>query len=189
MPVTIAIVYHSGYGKTKVAAEHVLKGVQSVAGVSASLITAEDATKNMDRLHAADGIVFGCPTYMGSMSAKMKEFIEATSKHWGALKWKDKIAAGFTNSQGPSGDKLNTLDGLMINALQHGMIWVGNALIPGQDNTAGTEKEINRLSSYSGLMTQSPAGAQQPVAADLHTAELFGARVAEATVRWVRGRG
>ncbi len=187
MPATIVIVYHSGYGKTKLAAEHVLKGVQSVPGVSASLITSEDAVKNMDALHAADGIIFGCPTYMGSISAKFKEFIEATSKHWMALKWKDKIAAGFTNSGAPSGDKLNTLEGLMINAMQHGMVWVGNAFIP--DASAGPDKEVNRLSSFVGLMTQAPYGAPQPVASDLFSAEIFGKRVAEATVRWVRGRG
>ncbi|HLP43037.1 MAG TPA: flavodoxin family protein [Fibrobacteria bacterium] len=185
---TVAIVYHSGYGKTKFMAERVLKGAQSVPGVSVSLITVDDALKNLDALTAADAIVFGCPTYMASMSAKMKELLEAASKIWYHQKWKDKLAAGFTNSQGPSGDKLNTLEGLMLNAMQHGMIWVGTGMLPGANNTAGTDLELNRLSSYIGPMAQSPQGSQQPLEADLSTAEHFGKRIAETTLRWTRGK-
>jgi hypothetical protein len=37
-------------------------------------------------------------------------------------------------------------------------------------------------------MSQSPQGQKEPIAADLKTAEAFGKRVAEAAVRWVRGR-
>lgn len=185
---TVAIVYHSGYGKTKIMAEHVLKGVQAVPGVTAKLITADQAIANLAELTSADCIIFGCPTYMGSMSAKMKELFEVASKTWFKQEWKDKLAAGFTNSQGPSGDKLNTLNGLYVNAMQHGMLWVGHAFMPGEGNTGGTDQDPNRLSSFSGAMAQSPYGSQQPVAADLHGAERFGSRVGQAAVRWVRGK-
>ena len=50
----------------------------------------------------------------------MKKFIEAAAKKWFTLAWKDKIAGAFTNSSSFSGDKLNTLVGLFINAMQHG---------------------------------------------------------------------
>ena len=54
--------------------------------------------------------IFGAPTYMGSPSAQFKAFAEATSKvRADNLRWKDKIAAGFTNSQAINGDKLNSL--------------------------------------------------------------------------------
>jgi NAD(P)H dehydrogenase (quinone) len=52
----------------------------------------------------------------------MKSFIEAAAKKSFALAWKDKITGAFTNSSSFSGDKLNTLVGLVINAMQHGMI-------------------------------------------------------------------
>ena len=60
----------------------------------------------------------------------MKSFIEAAAKKWFTLAWKDKIAGAFTNSSSFSGDKLNTLVGLVINAMQHGMIYVGLGLLP-----------------------------------------------------------
>jgi len=83
----IAIVYHSGYGHTKRQAEAVHRGAAGVKGVEALLFTSEEAMQRLDDLDAADGIVFGCPTYMGSMSAKMKEFLEAAAKKWFTLAW------------------------------------------------------------------------------------------------------
>ena len=88
------------------------------------------------------------------------------------------LAAGFTNSGGPSGDKLSTLTQLMISAMQHGMIWVGSGLM--------VDGDINRLSSYVGAMAQSLHGSTEPLEADLKTAQLFGKRVAEATLRWTK---
>ena len=65
---------------------------------------------NWDKLNAADGIIFGAPTYMGGVSAPFKAFIDAASKVWFQQGWKDKTAAGFTNSGSYSGDKLSALD-------------------------------------------------------------------------------
>lgn len=185
---TVVVLYHSGYGKTKIMAEHVLAGVRAVPGVEARLMTADEALKDLAPLTAADCIIFGSPTYMGSMAARLKEVLEAASKIWYVQGWRDKLAAGFTNSQGPSGDKLNTLQSLWINAMQHGMLWIGTGMIPGAEGTGGTDHELNRLSGYAGAMAQSPMNAQAPLPADLHSAERFGRRVAEATVRWVRGK-
>jgi len=122
---SVVVVYHSGYGHTKVQAEAVARGAASVDGAKVLLVPVEDVEMHWNALHAADAIVFGSPTYMGSVSAKMKAFMEETSKHWAALKWRDKIAGGFTNSASQSGDKLNTLTDFVIFAMQHGMIWVG----------------------------------------------------------------
>ena len=176
----VAIVYHSGYGHTKAQAERVFKGAQSFPGVTATLLTSDEAIANMAPLDQADCIIFGCPTYMGSASAQFKTFIDTASKVWAKQGWKDKLAAGFTNSQGPSGDKLNTLNQLMINAMQHSMIWVGTGMM--------ASAEINRLSSYVGAMSQSPQGSKEPLPEDLNTAEAFGRRVAECAVRWMRGQ-
>ena len=67
---------------------------------------------------------------MGSMSSEMKKFIEVAAKKWFTQAWKDKVAGAFTNSSSFSGDKLNTLLGLVINAMQHGMIYVGLGMMP-----------------------------------------------------------
>lgn len=180
----VSIVYHSGYGHTKIQAESVLKGLQSVDGVETKLITAEEAIKDLNILSDADCIVFGCPTYMGGPSAKFKEFIEAASKVWFKQGWKDKLAAGFTNSSGLSGDKLSTLSQLVVNAMQHSMIWISTGFLTGAENTLGTELELNRLGGYLGAMSQSPQGATEPLKADLATAEKFGKRVAEIVISW-----
>ncbi|HVL13479.1 MAG TPA: flavodoxin family protein, partial [Gemmata sp.] len=156
---TVAIVYFSAQGHTHQLAEAVAEGAKSVAGTTTELVrvVGEDITNGrwqnaaaLAKLSAADAIVFGTPTYMGGVSAQMKAFIDAASAVWVKLGWKDKVAAGFTHSQGLSGDKLNTLQGLWVNAMQHGMIWVGlGELVEG---TAADK--VNRLSAYGGAMAQ-----------------------------------
>ncbi|MGO8954624.1 MAG: flavodoxin family protein [Rhodomicrobium sp.] len=191
MSIKVAIVYHSGYGHTAVVAKHVAQGAQAVPGVEAALYNAEELSTPdrgpWDQLAAADAIVFGSPTYMGSASAPFKQFAEASSKVWFTLGWKDKIAAGFTNSGSWSGDKLNTLFQFAVLAAQHGMIWAGTAIMPGYNRKGSTPEDINRIGSFLGLMTQSNIDEgpdTMPPSADRNTAELFGKRVAEVTLRW-----
>ena len=178
----IAIVFHSGYGHNKVVAESVKTGAESVPGTQVSLLAVEDVEAHWADLEAADAIIFGSPTYMGNVSAPFKTFMDASSKPWLEQKWKDKLAAGFTISGSPSGDKLNTLQSLMIFAMQHGMIWVGNAEMP------YNEEGINRLGSFSGLMAQAGQVSPdvEPNAADRRSAEKLGQRVAMATARWTK---
>ncbi|MCS7079397.1 MAG: flavodoxin family protein [Chloracidobacterium sp.] len=180
---TVAIVYHSGYGHTAAQAEAVLRGVQSVPEVTAHLIRVEDIENHWTTLDAADAIVFGSPTYMGSVSGPFKSFMDASSRRWLQQAWRDKIAAGFTNSGSLSGDKLNTLVQLAIFAAQHGMIWVGQAELP----SGRADDAINRIGSMLGAAAQSDHGSSQPSAGDLATAEKFGARIAHAAQRWKRG--
>lgn len=188
--VKIAVVYHSRYGHTEVQAKHILEGAQSVSATEVILLKVEDLISDPSALNVYDALIFGCPTYMGSVSAKFKEFMEASSKLWGQQAWKDKIAAGFTNSYNLNGDKFNTLIDLFTFSAQHGMNWVSLGLL----NESGTDvlpmgdgKAVNRLGAYIGAMAQSnnaPASVTPP-SGDLKTAELLGKRVSEATQRWV----
>lgn len=180
----IAIVYHSGYGHTAVQAEHVAKGVAAVSGVTVRLLKAEDVTDDPSVLNAADAIIFGSPTYMGSVSGVFKSFMDATAKLWFEGAWRDKIAAGFTNSHSLSGDKLNSLIQMVVFAAQHRMIWVGQ----GEDNASpdgapGQHEAVNRVGSFLGAMAQSENAEPEktPSGGDLKTAELLGRRVAELT--------
>src|SRR6266700_2438460 len=108
----IVIVYHSGYGHTAVQAEAVARGARGIAGAAVQLVKVEDADQHWPDLADADAIIFGTPTYMGSASAAVRTFMDTSSKPWAAQAWKDKIAAGFTNSASQSGDKLSTLQQL-----------------------------------------------------------------------------
>lgn len=195
--ITVAIVYHSGYGHTQLQAQAVMRGVQSVQSVNAQLYTVEEASERLDELDAAEAIILGCPTYMGSMSAGMKSFLEVAAKKWFTLAWKDKVAGAFTNSASFSGDKLNTLVGLVINAMQHGMIFVGLGMMPSankpeaMDQATGPGRDAhNQVGSFIGPMATSfqikPPDA--PASGDLETAEIYGRRVAEITLQLVRGR-
>ncbi len=189
--VSIAIVYFSGYGHTAEVAKSVAAGVSSVSGATAHLVKVEDAEANKALLSAADAIIFGTPTYMGSAAAKFKEFMEWASKPWHEQEWKDKLAAGFTNSASQNGDKLATLQQLAGFAAQHSMIWVSLGLMPGNKSSTGSVEDLNRLGSFLGAMAQSNSdqGADvAPPAADRRTAEHLGKRVTELAQRWSAGK-
>jgi NAD(P)H dehydrogenase (quinone) len=189
--VRVAVVYHSGYGHTAVQAKAVAEGASKVSGATASLIPVDDIEENWDALEAADAIVFGSPTYMGSVSGPFKTFMDKSSQVWAGQKWKDKVAAGFTNSASQSGDKLNTLVQLAVFAAQHGMHWVNLGLLPGNNSSKGGTGDENRLGGFLGAMAQSNADQGPdvvPPPADLRTAAHLGRRVAEVALQFVRGR-
>jgi len=177
---SVAVVYHSGYGHTAEVAKAVAHGANLVEGITAKLIRVEDIEKHWQDLDEAEAIIFGAPTYMGSASAPFKAFMDASSKVWFNQGWKDKIAAGFTHSGSQGGDKYNTITQLFTLAMQHGMIWAGLGLMPGNNSSKGSLNDLNRLGSFTGAMTQSNVdqGAEAIPASDLKTAEHLGRRVA-----------
>jgi NAD(P)H dehydrogenase (quinone) len=134
-----------------------------------------------DRLRRAD--------LHGRAVRHFKQFADATSKPWFTQKWKDKLAAGFTNSATMNGDKFSTIQYFVTLAMQHGMVWVGTGMMPA-NSKAATRNDINYVGGFTGLLAQSPADAtpdEAPLPGDLETAKLFGQRVAQAAVRWTAG--
>lgn len=187
----ISIVYHSGSGHTTQMAKAVAQGVESVTGIQVNLleITGSQIVDGrwqdeaiMEQLNNSDAIIFGSPTYMGSVSAQFKAFVDATSTVYFSRQWQDKLAAGFTVSGSPSGDKMNALMTMVVFTAQLGMIWVGLG------ETPGNESRINRLGGYIGAMGQ--AGQESvdiaPNREDKLTGEALGRRVAEITNRFAR---
>lgn len=182
----VVVVYHSGYGHTRVMAEAVALGVERHLGSTCRLIAVEDVETQWEYLHRADAIIFGAPTYMGSVSAAFKGFMEATAAFYLAQPWRDKLAAGFTNSGCLCGDKLNTLLQMAVFAAQHSMIWVGLDVLPARSGTGLFDGQLNRLGSSLGAMAQSnveqsPDDAPPPE--DRCTAALLGERVARLAER------
>jgi multimeric flavodoxin WrbA len=179
----IAVVFHSGYGHTRKMAESVADGA------GGELVTI-DADGNLTdtqwaTLASADALVFGSPTYMGSVSWQFKKFADASSKIWFSQGWKDKVAAGFTNSATMNGDKLSTLHYMFTLSQQHSMVWVGTGLMP-SNAKAASRNDLNYVGSFSGAMAQSPSDASvdEMLPGDLETARQFGARVAAITARF-----
>lgn len=190
----ICIVHHSGYGHTARQAAAVAEGIRRIDGVECVELTVaelEDTeAPGWSELDEAAAIVFGSPTYMGSASADMKRFMEATSGRWMEQKWADKLAAGFTNSGSQNGDKQNTLISFLTLAAQHGMVWVNLNLLPGNNSSKGSVDDVNRLGGSLGAMAQSNVDEGPdvcPPEADLETARRLGQRVAECALRWNRG--
>ncbi|MBN3758930.1 flavodoxin family protein [Paraburkholderia sp. Tr-20389] len=186
----IIIVYHSGYGHTKKLAEAVLAGTLD-GGADAKLVAVGELDDALwAELDTADAIIFGAPTYMGGPSADFKKFADASSKPWMGQKWKDKIAAGFTNSATMNGDKFSTIQYLITLAMQHSMIWAGLGIMPA-NTKAATRNDLNYVGGFAGLLSQSPADAspdEAPPPGDLDTAKVFGARIAAVTARWKAGQ-
>jgi NAD(P)H dehydrogenase (quinone) len=169
------VVYHSGYGHAQRIAQFVAEGAD------AQLI-AIDAEGNLTDaqwadVNAADAIILGSPTYMGTVSWQFKKFADATSKQWMSRAWKDKVAGGFTISSNMSGDKLTTIQYFITLTMQLGMIWVGQA-----EMNDGTH---NRLGSSSGVMAQcGPMEAADKIPQnDLDTAKAYGKRVSEVATK------
>ncbi len=184
----IVVVYHSGYGHTKRQAEAVAQGADAALvaiGAEGTLTEADWAA-----LEAADAIIFGSPTYMGMASWQFKRFADASSKPWFSRKWKDKVAAGFTNSATMNGDKLSTLHYMFTLAMQHGMIWAGTGMMPA-NSKAAQRNDVNYVGSFCGAMSTSPSDAspEEMLPGDLETARLFGQRVSEVARQFVAGRG
>jgi multimeric flavodoxin WrbA len=176
------VIYHSGYGHTQVVAEHVARGADAqLIAISAEGDISDDDWAALD---AADAIILGAPTYMGSASWQFKKFADGTSKAWFTRKWADKVFGGFTNSASPSGDKQVTLIAMQTLASQHGGIWVSLGLAP-SNTKAATPADINNLGGSVGLMVQSPAdaGVDEVHSGDLETAVLYGSRVAAIAAR------
>ena len=176
----IAIVYHSGFGHTKVVAE-CIAGAITAGGADVLLYDVSGANR-LEDLQDADTIVFGSPTYFGNVSAEFKKFMESTANIWFNQRWKDKLAAAFTNSSTRNGDKSNTLNSIFAFAAQHSMTWIPLGILPQYDEKGNQKAEPNGLGSYVGLMTMA-ANSHEEFAPpeDLTTAALFGKRIATLT--------
>jgi NAD(P)H dehydrogenase (quinone) len=179
----ISIVFHSGSGHTAEMSHAVTKGALSGGDVSVIEHQIMDTDFSggrwlndelLTQLDASDAIILGSPTYMGSVSAQLKAFMDATSPRYLQRKWVDKLAAAFTVSGLPSGDKSNTLITCSTFAMQHGMIWVGVAESP------VTGEGFNRLGCFFGAAGEAlfEPPSEMPSAADKLTGEMLGRRVA-----------
>ena len=187
----VAIIYYSGYGHNAKLAEAIHAGAASAAGTTATLYRI-DAEGNLpdaswESLAKADAVIYGSPTYMGGPAWQFKKFADASSKPWFTLAWKDKVAAGFTNSASVNGDKFSTIEYFWTLSQQRGQFWVGTGLQPSNKKEHGPD-DINWTAGYGGSLSISPADAspdEAPGKGDLDTARLHGKRVAEVAARLV----
>lgn len=174
---TVAIIYHSRQGHTQFIAQQIQTGILSHKNIKADLLNAEDIIINSPKiLIQYDGLIWGSPTYLGGVSSKLKQLMDATGPLWKQQSFKGKLAAGFTVSSLPAGDKQSTLISIFTFCMQHGMLWVGNPILPEQHQGVVYAQAANRLGSWSGLMAQAEhdSSPDRFDEGDIKTARLFG---------------
>jgi NAD(P)H dehydrogenase (quinone) len=180
---TVAIVAYSRAGNTWRLAEAVCEGAR-IANARVHLIRIDEQgivdEAGWETLAVADGIVFGCPTHMGGPAWQFKRFADTSTRAWRAFQWRDKLAAGFTNSSGMSGDKFSTLTYFWTLAMQQGMVWIGSGMKPAiAYDKAAPRESTNYVGGYGGAMATNPYSDPQVMSpADLATAAAVGHRFA-----------
>ncbi|NUF36639.1 flavodoxin family protein [Acinetobacter lactucae] len=173
---TAAIIYHSRQGHTQFIAQQIQTGILSHQDIEVDSLNAEDIINSPEILIRYDGLIWGSPTYLGGVSSKLKQLMDATGPLWKQQSFKGKLAAGFTVSSLPAGDKQSTLISIFTFCMQHGMLWVGNPILPEQHQGVAYAKAANRLGSWSGLMAQAEHGSNADGfdEGDIKTAQQFG---------------
>jgi NAD(P)H dehydrogenase (quinone) len=138
----ILVVYYSRDGSTAELARQACRGIESVAGASATLRTVPPVSASseaparpvpeqgppyatLEELRRADGLMLGSPTRFGNMAAPLKYFIDGTAALWLDGSLSGKPAAVFTASQSMHGGQESTLLSMMLPLLHHGMYLVG----------------------------------------------------------------
>jgi NAD(P)H dehydrogenase (quinone) len=186
----LVVAHHSGFGHTAHLADAVADGARAGGADVTSVAVAAMSEQDWDSLDGADAIVFGSATYMGNVSAGFQAFAEQTGRRCMDGAWRDKVAAGFTNSGAKSGDKLTALISLAVFAAQHHMHWVNLGLGAGWHSSAGSADDLNRLGFWlgAGASTDVDADSDQVHPSDVGTCAHLGRRVARVTAELLAGR-
>lgn len=163
--VEILVIYYSRSGSTAEMAQHIARGVESVAGATARVRTVPEVSSictavqetipasgppyaTMEELKHCDGLALGSPTHFGNMAAALKHFVDSTSGLWFSGALAGKPAGAFTSTSSMHGGQESTLLTMLLPLLHHGMILVGlpsseTALL--ETKTGGTPYGPSRL--------------------------------------------
>jgi NAD(P)H dehydrogenase (quinone) len=138
----VLVLYYSRHGATQAMAQHIARGVEGVANVSARLRTVPPVSANSEQttdeipadgplyceladMQECAGLVMGSPTRFGNMAAPLKYFLDQTSTLWLSGAMIDKPAAVFTSTSSMHGGQESTLLSMILPLLHHGMIIAG----------------------------------------------------------------
>jgi len=94
--VKVAIIYHSETGNTQAMAELIREGCEGVDGVEARCMPVDD----VDDAYVVESqaVLLGCPTYEGTCSWQMKQYLDTGPKGLGG-----KLGAVFASQAWPGG--------------------------------------------------------------------------------------
>lgn len=138
----VLVLYYSRSGATAKMAQHIARGVESMAGIEAMLRTVPSVSPDheattpavpdtgaaycsQDELKNCAGLIVGSPTRFGQMAAPLKYFIDSSGALWTAGALIDKPSATFTSTSTMHGGQEATLLNMAIPMLHHGMLYCG----------------------------------------------------------------
>lgn len=138
----ILVLYYSRYGAVKQMAQHIARGIESVAGIEARIRTVPPVSPTteavdpevpdegspyatLDDLKGCAGLALGSPTRFGNMAAPMKYYIDQCSGLWLSGSLVDKPASVFTSTASMHGGQEATLLSMMIPLFHLGFVMVG----------------------------------------------------------------
>jgi len=107
--VKVAIVYHSVSGNTKKQAELVKEGALSIAGTEVKTMSIDDPDNEW--IEESDAVIFGSPTYEGSMSWQMKKYFDTPR-----VDFSGKLSGFFASQNWPGGGGADMAEMTMIAA-------------------------------------------------------------------------
>lgn len=112
----ITILYHSETGNTKKVAELIAKGIGGSSGIECKLMSI--ANVDTDFLSGSQAVVFGCPTYGGTFSYTLKQWLDKLHKS----QLEGKLGAVFATENYVGGGAELSLMGLIGQLLVRGML-------------------------------------------------------------------
>jgi len=197
----ILIVYYTRHGATAELARHAARGVESVAGCTATLRTVPPVSAESERpvkvvpdagapyatlddLRRADGLLLGSPTRFGNMAAPLKYFLDGTSGLWLDGTLSGKPAAMFSSSTTLHGGQESTLLTMAIPLLHHGMMILGLPFTERSINQTRTGGTPYGATHVAGMASQPGALSEDEIA----LARALGRRVADVAATLAAGR-
>lgn len=118
----IVVIYYSKSGNTEKMANLISAGVREVAGVDVEVFRVQDFP--VEKTNEYDAFIVGSPTYYGTMSYKIKKFIDETVMYHGSLS--GKVGGAFASAMNIGGGNETTVLSILQAMLIHGMIIQGN---------------------------------------------------------------
>jgi NAD(P)H dehydrogenase (quinone) len=169
----ILVLYYSRYGAVKQMAQHIARGIESVAGMEAMLRTvpavsttieaSEPSVPNdgapyatLEDLKNCSGLALGSPTRFGNMAAPMKYFIDSTTSLWLSGSLTNKPATVFSSTSSLHGGQETTLLSMMLPLMHLGCVILGIPYSEPDLNTTTTGGTPYGATHVAGLDNKKP---------------------------------
>jgi NAD(P)H dehydrogenase (quinone) len=155
MTTTILVLYYSRYGAVKQMAQHVARGIESVANMEARIRTVPPISPiteasapavpeegapyaTLQDLQECAGIALGSPTRFGNMAAPLKYFLDTAGSVWMSGALIGKPAAVFSSTGSLHGGQETTLLSMMLPLMHFGCVIMGIPYSEADLNTTTT---------------------------------------------------